>query len=155
QLYIGRLVGPSGFERPVVIKCILPHLASAPGFVDMFLDEARLVAPIRHANVVQVHELDRDGEELFMTMEYLAGESVSGISRRLWSRKMSMDPCAAALIAAGACAGLHAAHELADKDGRLLGLVHRDVSPQNIFVTYSGEVKVLDFGIAKVEGQKG
>lgn len=155
QLFVGRLVGPSGFERPVVIKCILPHLAAAPGFVEMFLDEARLVARIRHPNVIQVHELDRDGDELFMAMEYLEGETVSGILRRLWVRKTSMDPAAAALVAASACSGLHAAHELADDRGRPLGLVHRDVSPQNVFVTYSGEVKVLDFGIAKVEGQKG
>jgi eukaryotic-like serine/threonine-protein kinase len=149
EILLCRLVGPSGFERPVVIKRILPHLASVPGFTEMFLDEARIVARLRHPNVVHVYELGVEGDELFMGMEYLEGESVAGILRRLLAKGKLMDHANAAAIAAGACSGLHAAHELTDKDGRNLGLVHRDVSPQNIFVTYEGEVKVLDFGIAK------
>ncbi len=149
EILLARLVGPSGFERPVVIKRILPHLAREASFVDMFLDEARIVAGIVHPNVVQVQELGQDGTELFLAMEYLEGESTSGLIKRLVSRDEALDPLLAAHIVAQACAGLHAAHELVDDEGIAVNLVHRDVSPQNIFVTYGGQVKVLDFGIAK------
>jgi len=150
EVFLGKLVGPSGFQRPVVIKRILPHLAREPSFVRMFLDEARIVAGIRHNNVVQVHELGQDGDQLFLAMEWLEGESTDGLLRRLASRSERLDWGLCAHVIAEACAGLHAAHELTDIDGRKQLLVHRDVSPQNIFLTYGGEVKVLDFGIAKV-----
>ena len=149
EILLGRIVGPNGFERPVVIKRILPHLARVPSFIDMFLDEARIVADIRHPNVVQVHELGRDADELFLVMEYLAGESTSTLMRRLVSRSLRLPMSVAAHVVAELCAGLHAAHELTDVGGRLRNLVHRDVSPQNLFITYAGEVKLLDFGIAK------
>jgi serine/threonine-protein kinase len=149
EVFLGRVRGPSGFERPVVLKRVLPHLARQTAFVDMFLDEARIVARIQHPNVVAVNELTRDEGELFMVMEYLEGESVAGLSRRVVARGRKLPPALAAYIVAEACAGLHAAHELVDDDGRSLGVVHRDVSPQNVFVTFAGGVKVLDFGIAK------
>jgi serine/threonine-protein kinase len=149
EILLGRLVGPRGFEHPVVIKRILPHLARSKEFVDMFVDEARIVAAIRHPNVVAVHELGRDGDELFLVLEYLEGESVGSLVRRLWTRGEALDHRVAAHIIAQACAGLHAAHELTDEHGVVRDLVHRDVSPQNVFVTYAGDVKVLDFGIAK------
>ncbi len=148
EVFLGRLVGPSGFERPVVIKRILPHLARQKHFVDMFLDEARIVASIRHQNVVHVHELGAHNDELFLVMEYLEGESIAALARRLSSKKKLLSFGLAAHVIAEVCAGLHAAHALKDANGKLLGLVHRDVSPANIFVTYSGEVKILDFGIA-------
>jgi len=150
EILLGRLRGPSGFERAVVIKRILPHLAEQPAFVDMFLDEARLAARIQHRNVVQVHELGQDGKNLFLTMEYLEGENAAGIIRRsLLKDEEGLGVALCAFIVAEACAGLHAAHELKDPEGNALSLVHRDVSPQNIFVTYGGGVRVLDFGIAK------
>ncbi len=149
EILLGRLVGPSGFERPVVIKRILPHLAAEPSFVSMFLDEARLAARIRHPNVVQVHELGKEDDNLYLVMEYLEGENSAGVVRRGMSTKRPTDFAMIAFIMAEACAGLHAAHELKDPDGSPLNLVHRDISPQNIFVTYAGSVKVLDFGIAK------
>jgi serine/threonine-protein kinase len=149
EILLGRLLGPSGFERPVVIKRILPHLAEQPAFVDMFLDEARLAARIQHKNVVQVHELGQQGQNLFLVMEYLEGENAAGIIRRSLVASRPLPVALCAYIVAEACAGLHAAHELTDANGHPLGLVHRDVSPQNIFVTYGGGVKVLDFGIAK------
>jgi serine/threonine-protein kinase len=153
EIWLGRLLGPAGFEKPVVIKRVLPHLAGSPGFAQMFLDEARLCARIQHPNVVHVHELGLERGALFLAMEYLEGESVAGILRRLWREQRRMEPAAAALIAAAACAGLHAAHELTDLHGAPLQLVHRDVSPGNLFVTYDGQVKVLDFGVAKAEGR--
>jgi hypothetical protein len=148
EILLGRLVGPSGFQRSVVIKRILPHLAREKGFVEMFLDEARIVAGIRHPNVVQVHELGHEGDELFLAMEYLEGESVAGLAKRLRACDETLDLALAAYIVAEACAGLHAAHELVDTEGQKQSVVHRDVSPQNVFITYAGQVKILDFGIA-------
>ena len=149
EILLGRLVGPSGFERPLVIKRILPHLAEQQSFVSMFLDEARLAAQIRHPNVVSVSELGQEGDDLYLVMEYLEGENAAGLIRRSMVTGKNTDFALCAYIVAEACAGLHAAHELTDPDGNPLRLVHRDVSPQNIFVTYGGAVKVLDFGIAK------
>ena len=141
EILLGRLVGPSGFERPVVIKRILRHLARQQAFVKMFLDDARIIATIRHPNVVHVQELGQQDGELYLVMEYLEGETLSALVRRLVARGEALDFGLAAHILAEACAGLNAAHELR--------IVHRDVSPQNVFITYDGHVKVIDFGIAK------
>lgn len=148
EVLLARLSGPSGFERPVVIKRILPHLAREKHFVDMFLDEARIVAGIHHQNVVMVHELCQDEDELFMVMEYLEGESAAGLARRLSMKRKLLSFGLCAHVMAEVCAGLHAAHKLKDNEGRPQNLVHRDVSPANLFLTYAGEVKILDFGIA-------
>ncbi|MCA9550812.1 MAG: serine/threonine protein kinase [Myxococcales bacterium] len=148
EVLLARVVGPSGFQRPVVIKRILPHLARAEHFRNMFLDEARIVAGISHQNVVHVHELCQDDGELFMVMEYLEGESAAGLARRLSSKRKLLSFGLAAHIVAEAADGLHAAHNLRDPSGRFQNLVHRDVSPANIFVSYDGGVKILDFGIA-------
>jgi serine/threonine-protein kinase len=150
EILLGRLVGPAGFERPLVVKRILPHLARETAFVRMFLDEARIAARIRHPNVVQVHELLHEEDTLCIVMEYLEGESVWALMRRLTRREARLDYGLCAHIVVQAAAGLHAAHELEDNEGHELCLVHRDVSPQNIFVGYDGAVKVLDFGIAVV-----
>jgi serine/threonine protein kinase len=148
EILLARVVGPGGFERPVVIKRILPHLARQSAFIEMFLDEARIAASIRHHNVIHVHELTHDVSDLFLVMEYLEGESVAGLMRRLTLRDEGLDRALAGYIVAETCAGVHAAHELVDPNGATQNLVHRDVSPQNVFVTYDGQVKVLDFGIA-------
>jgi len=148
EILLGRIVGPSGFERPVVIKRILPHLVESKGFVEMFVDEARIVAGIRHPNVVHVQELGQHDDALYLVMEYLEGESLGGVLRRVSDRGDVVAPAIAAVVIADACAGLHAAHELTDKEGHPQNLVHRDVSPQNLFITYGGQVKVIDFGIA-------
>lgn len=149
EILLARAHGPEGFERPVVIKRILPHLARDCVFIDMFVREAQIAANIRHARVVHVHELARFGTEYGMVMEYIEGESLGGVMRRLWVQGEPLDRILAAHIIAEACAGLHAAHELTDVAGRGREVVHRDVSPQNIMITYAGEVKILDFGIAK------
>ncbi len=149
EILLGQLRGPSGFEAPVVIKRILPHLARDSTFEKMFLDEARIAAGVRHPNVVHVHELGREDDDLFLVMEYLEGEPVMGVLRRAASRGIRVDPMVCAHVIAETAAGLHAAHELKDPDGELRDVVHRDVSPSNVFVTYDGLVKILDFGIAK------
>ncbi len=148
EILLARIIGPSGFQRPVVIKRILPHLSRQKDFVDMFLDEARIVSVIRHPNVVQVTELGHENDELYLVMEYLEGESSAGLMRRLSSRQEKLEPALAAYIVAEACAGAHAAHEQTDSTGTNLGIVHRDLSPHNVFVTYGGAIKILDFGIA-------
>lgn len=148
EILLAQLRGPGGFERAVVIKRILPHLAENAESVRMFLDEARIAAGIRHDNVIQVQELIHDEHDLCIVMEYLEGESLSGLMRRLQSRGRSLPASLCCHVVAEVAAGLHAAHELRDADGNPGGLVHRDVSPQNTFITYDGSVKVLDFGIA-------
>ncbi|MEZ4263138.1 MAG: serine/threonine-protein kinase [Polyangiaceae bacterium] len=149
EILLGRLTGPSGFKRAVVIKRLLRQYAKLPSFEKMFLDEARVIASIQHPNVIQVHELGHEGDELFLVMEYVPGESASGVQRRLVARGEALDPMLAAYVVAEAAAGLHAAHELLGDDGLPQNVVHRDVSPQNLVVTYDGHVKVLDFGIAQ------
>jgi len=153
EILLARLRGPIGFERPVVLKRIAPHLASRDEFREMFVDEARLVSRLRHANVVHVYELGVDAGELFLAMEYLAGESLSRLMKRLAERDERLSPALIAHLVAEACAGLHAAHELRGDDGESLHVVHRDVSPQNLFLTYDGDVKLLDFGVAKAKNR--
>jgi serine/threonine-protein kinase len=149
EVLLGKILGPAGFEQPVVLKRILPHLAAEAAFKRMFVQEAQMIAHVRHPNVVRVFELVEEEQELFLIMEYLEGETAAGMQRRARAHDVAVPLSLAAYIVAGAAAGLHAAHEATDLDGRPQRLVHRDVSPQNIFVTYGGEVKVIDFGIAK------
>ncbi len=149
EVLLAKLIGPSGFERPVIIKRILPNLATRSEFVTMFLDEARIIAAIRHPNVVQVQELVHDNHELYLVMEYLAGENIAGIITRYRTLNERLEYALCAHVISEACAGLHATHELRNINSEPLNIVHRDISPQNIFVTYDGTTKVLDFGIAK------
>ncbi len=153
EVLLGKMYGPEGFEQPVVLKRILPHLASEPLFRNMFVREARLAAHVRHPNVVRVFELMEEGQELFLVMEYLEGETAAELQRHVRGDQTKLPVGLGAFIVAEAAAGLYAAHEVTDLQGRPQRLVHRDVSPQNIFVTYGGEVKVIDFGIAKAADQ--
>lgn len=141
-------LGKESTGRPVVIKRILPHLARQTTFVSMFIDEARIGSRAKHPNLVEVHELGQVGTDLFLVMEYLVGENLASVVRRLAKRKEQMSLGLCAWIIAEVCDGLQAAHELTDEGGNRLDLVHRDVSPQNVFVTYGGDVKLLDFGVA-------
>jgi serine/threonine-protein kinase len=149
EVFLARHAGPMGFEKILVLKCIHTHLAKQKNFVDMFLDEARLAARIHDPRVVQIHELGEANGTYFMAMEYLAGESLSTILKTAIRGGPSLPKQLAARIVADAAAGLHTAHELRDTKGRLLDVVHRDVSHGNIIVVYSGAVKILDFGVAK------
>jgi len=146
--------GELGLDRLVVVKRILPHLADEPSFVDMFLREARIVARIRHPNVVQIFELGSSGGFPFIAMEYVSGSTLKQLvsaARRADTRL----PVGAVLhLLSQACAGAHAAHELRDQAGQLYGLVHRDISPHNLMVDDHGHVKLLDFGIAKADGME-
>jgi eukaryotic-like serine/threonine-protein kinase len=149
EIFFARLEGVAGFEKPLVIKRLLPDLAEDQEFVGMFLDEARLVARISHPNVCQVYELGEFEGQYFIAMEYLEGAAVDQLIGRMVYDSGAVDLRLVTGIFAQACEGLHDAHELADASGDNINLVHRDVSPQNLFVTVDGVVKVIDFGIAK------
>jgi len=152
EIFLARLLSDGGFEKLVCIKRILPHLAKDPQFVAMFLDEARVVARISHPNVCQVFELGEIDNQYYIAMEYLAGVPLSAF-RRPDYYPLPPDPQLVAGFGVQACEGLHHAHQLKNASGEQLGVVHRDISPQNLFVTIDGIVKVLDFGIAKVQDQ--
>ena len=142
-----------GFKKLVVLKRVRRGLADDPDFVSMFVDEARLAARLNHANVVQTHEVGEVAGEYYMAMEYLEGQTFSKLTTM---GRRAFDPMPAELgvnIMSNLLDGLHYAHELKDFDGAPLGVVHRDVSPQNVFVTYDGQVKIVDFGIARAEGR--
>ena len=156
EIFLARMVGVLGFDKLVVIKRILPHLASRNDFIQMFLDEARIATTLNHANIVQTHEVGVHGKSYFMVMEYLAGDDVRSIVRRIGAGAGATPrvPLEHALtVAVGVAAGLHYAHEKKDRDGKPLDIVHRDVTPQNVIVTYDGAVKLLDFGIAKASNR--
>jgi serine/threonine protein kinase len=148
ELFLAHSAGIEGFEKKVVIKRILPEMARDAEYVTMFLEEARLAVGLHHSNIVQVFDVGEDDGSPFYAMEFLDGEDVHGLLRAAYLR--GGVPIEHALaIAIGAAAGLHHAHEQRDADGRALGLVHRDVSPHNIAVTFDGGVKLLDFGVAR------
>ena len=141
-----------GFTKLVVIKRLREHLANDADFVAMLVDEARIAARLNHPNVVQMLEIDEVDGEYFLAMEYLDGQPF----RRILQRKADMPGFTKTIqytIIADVLAGLHHAHELTDYDGTPLNVVHRDATPHNVFVTYDGSVKVVDFGIAKAVGR--
>jgi serine/threonine protein kinase len=151
HVYLVVSSGPAGFNKLLVSKELKSELADDTEFVKMFLDEARLCARLSHPNIVHTYDvLDDEGSPPCIVMEYLEGQALSGVLSRTWSLPLPLDLHLRAL--SEALAGLHYAHELKDYDGTALGLVHRDVSPQNVFVCYDGRIKLLDFGVAKVRG---
>ncbi len=149
EVFLARQEGPAGFARPAVVKRILAHLAAEPGFVEMFLAEARLAAVLSHPNVVQIFELGQADGSWFIAMEYIHGRSVRALGQRAAQKGERVNPVQAARVLAQALEGLHYAHTATAEDGQPLKIVHRDVSPDNLFVGFNGVVKVLDFGIAK------
>jgi eukaryotic-like serine/threonine-protein kinase len=153
QIYLARRPGSDAPDKLLVLKRILPHLSENDEFVRMFLDEARIAARLAHPNVVQIYDLGAEGDTFFIAMEYIHGVD----ARRLWKRaETSSRPLPVPLVCRillEASAGLDYAHKKTDASGRPLGIVHRDVSPQNILVTFDGGVKVVDFGIAKAADQ--
>jgi len=149
SVHLARMDGPGGFQKWVAIKRIHPHLVEDETFVHMFLDEARVAARISHPNVAQVFDLGKHEDTYWIAMEYLHGEPLREVMRRTEELGQPMPPEIACRVIADAAEGLHAAHELLGKNGEKLQLVHRDVTPHNLFVTYDGTTKVVDFGIAK------
>lgn len=149
SVHLARMDGPGGFQKWVAIKKIHAHLVEDESFVQMFLDEARVAARISHPNVATVFDLGRHEDTYWIAMEYLHGEPLREVMRRTEELGTAMPPEIACRVIADAAEGLHSAHELLGKNGEKLNLVHRDVTPHNLFVTYDGVTKVVDFGIAK------
>jgi serine/threonine protein kinase/flagellar motor protein MotB len=149
ELYLARTTHHDGSREIVVLKRILPHLSEDPEFVRMFRDEAYLAATLDHPNIVHVHDIGQDGEDYFFTMEYVHGENVRTIIKAAQKLEVELPLQHVIQIALGVCEGLHYAHEQLDEDGTPLRIVHRDVSPTNILVSFDGDVKIVDFGIAK------
>ncbi|HEU0034255.1 MAG TPA: serine/threonine-protein kinase [Kofleriaceae bacterium] len=149
EIYLARVTGTAGFEKLVVIKRILPHIAQDPVFRQMFLDEARLAATLQHPNIADVYDVGEHDGDVFFAMEYVHGQDVRTI--RMTTRKRNEHiPLAISLgIIHGTASALDYAHERRGPDGELLGLVHRDVSSSNVMLSYDGAIKLLDFGIAR------
>jgi serine/threonine protein kinase len=149
SVWIARHTGKHGFEKFVAVKTVLPKFASDARFQQMFQDEARIASRIEHANVAQILDVGEQSEITYLVMEYVDGESLSTVHRALTKKGMKIPPGVVLRVMADVCGGLHTAHELRDDDGQLLGVVHRDVSPQNVLVSTKGVAKLIDFGIAK------
>ncbi len=149
EIWLAKQEGPRGFEKVVVVKKIVDALSRDPEFVEMFLDEARIAAQLNHPNVVQIFDLGEAAGSYYIAMEYLAGENLASIVRAGIKAGHPLPIPYAVRIVASAAEGLAHAHAKTTPDGKPLNIVHRDVSPQNIIVTYDGQVKVVDFGIAR------
>ena len=154
EVYLAKSAGPMGFEKTLVLKRILPHLAEDEQFVEMFLGEAKLAAGLEHPNVVQIFDFGEAEGTYYLAMEYIDGPNLRILSKRARAAGVALPPVACAKIIASACEGLAYAHDFTDRaTGEPLGLIHRDISPDNILLSRQGAVKVVDFGIAKAANQ--
>lgn len=151
EIFRAKTFGHGGFENLLVIKRILAHLGEVPEFVEMFIDEAKVTVALQHRNIIRIYDFGKIGENFFIAMECVDGKDVRRVLRQLAKSRRYLPVEFAVYIASEACKGLSHAHTQRDLKGRPYGIVHRDVSPSNIMVSYTGEVKVADFGIAKAE----
>jgi serine/threonine protein kinase len=151
EIFLAKQQGPAGFQKILVVKKILAHLTENKEFIEAFLGEARLAAQMNHRNVVQVFELGEELGSYFIAMEYVAGKSLRDVIDAAIRRKEKLHPELCRAVAEQICDGASYAHNLTDMGGRSLNLVHRDLNPQNVLISYTGDIKVIDFGIAKSE----
>jgi hypothetical protein len=153
-IHLGRLVGPVGFSRTVAIKTLHPQFAKDPEFVEMFLEEARLASRIQHPNVISTVDVATAEGEVFLVMEYVAGESLAKLVRSALKKGDPMPVDIAVTILAGMLHGLHATHEAKNEQLEAMHIVHRDVSPQNVLVGLDGVARIFDFGVAKAAAMR-
>lgn len=153
EVFLARQEGLEGFEKTICIKRIRPHLSSQPNFVRMFLNEAKLAAQLNHPNVVQIYDLGRVNDSYFIAMEYISGRDMSRIIPKAEKAGIPFPMIYALRIASNVCEGLYYAHTKGDAYGNPLNVVHRDITPENILVSFNGTVKIVDFGIAKANTQ--
>jgi len=149
EVWLARQTGPEGFRRSLVVKRILPHLANDPQFVQMLLNEAKIAARLTHPNIAQIYDLGLANGEPFIAMELVRGRNLGRLIRKSWSRGYWIAQAISLRIVADCCEALSYAHAMTDDDDRPLRIVHRDISPQNILISFDGSVKLVDFGIAK------
>lgn len=155
ELFLAYTSGPGGFRKFVAVKQILPDIKKDDQFVKMFLDEARITAAFSHANIGQVFDLGEEDGELYLAMEFLPGQNLEQVVKMAARRNYTLPLGFSARVMRDTCLGLHYAHHFMDPSGRPVAVVHRDVSPKNVMITYDGVVKVIDFGIAKARGKLG
>lgn len=153
ELYRAMITGVQGFEKLIAIKKILPHLAAEEELITAFIDEAKLAALLHHQNIVQIYDFGSLDNSYFIAMEYLFGKNLRFISKQAVEKNLPLRLADALFIVSRICSGLDYAHTLKDFQGKSLQIIHRDISPPNILVTYEGNVKVVDFGIAKAANQ--
>ena len=153
QLYRAKIIGVEGFEKFIAIKQILPHLANEEELITSFIDEAKLAALLNHQNVVQIYDFGSMENSYFITMEYLFGRDLRAVNAKAREKGTPVSLENALYLISKVCAGLDYAHKLKDFQGKSLNIIHRDISPQNVFLTYEGDVKIVDFGIAKAASQ--
>lgn len=149
ELYLAKVTGDHGFEKRVAIKKILPHLSDEGNLVKAFIAEAKLAALLQHENIVQIYDFGSIDGEYFIAMEYLFGKDLRKLIRKVNRIDRPLDLENTLYIISRICAGLDYSHKLRDLQGKPLNIIHRDINPQNIFITYEGQVKIIDFGIAK------
>jgi serine/threonine protein kinase len=149
EIFLARQLGLEGFEKLVVLKRIRPELSEKKSFVTMFLNEARLSAQLSHPNIAQIYDLGKFNDSYFIAMEYVFGRDMRRVIPKAESKGIAFPTVYAAKIASQVCEGLYYAHQKSDVYGNPLGIVHRDVTPENLVVSFDGTVKILDFGIAK------
>jgi len=153
ELFLAKQTALEGFEKVVVIKQILGHLAEDDEFVTMFIDEARIAAKLSHPNIVQIYDLGKSEGTHYIVMEYVSGRNVQHMINKTEEDNGLLPMEHVCRVMAGVCDGLYYAHSRKDYDGKALDIVHRDISPQNILVGFNGTVKIVDFGIAKASTQ--
>lgn len=153
ELYMGKITGAKGFEKLVAIKKILPHLTSEETLVSSFIDEAKLAAFLQHQNIVQIYDFGIMEDTYFITMEYLVGKDIRFVIEKSKQTNHHLSVENALHITTRICDGLYYAHNLKNFQGEPQNIIHRDIGPQNIFITYDGQVKIIDFGIAKAASQ--
>ena len=149
EVFKAKRTGVEGFEKVVAVKRILPHLSDNKEFLDMFVDEAKMVAGLTHPNIVHIFDLGKIDRSYYIAMEYVHGRDLRTIQKRAREKGLRMPLDLSLRVVSQVCAALEYAHRKKDERGRPMEIVHRDVSPQNILISFEGEVKLVDFGIAK------
>src|SRR5678809_1603796 len=153
EVWRAKAFGVEGFERLLAVKRILPNIAEDEEFITMFIDEAKIAVQLQHANIAQIFDLGKVDESFFIALEYVHGRDLRSIFDRMRNKGESLPIAMACYVTMQVCEGLDYAHNKRDGQGRELNLVHRDISPQNVLIGYEGEVKLIDFGIAKAAGK--